>query len=111
MPDLQNKRCVPCETYVPPLLEDKENELLKELNNWTINRNEPLHKLVKNFEYKDFKKAISFINKVADIANEEGHHPDIFISYNKVTLTLFTHFIKGLHENDFVLAAKIDHIS
>jgi len=110
MNNLQNQKCVPCETYVPPLLEDKENELLKELNNWTINKDEPFHKLTKNYELKDFNEAISFINKIAQLAETEGHHPDIFISYNKVTITLFTHFIKGLHENDFILAAKIDHI-
>lgn len=110
MSALSSKKCVPCETYVPPLLEDKENELLKQLVGWEIDKGEPLHKLVKNFEFKDFNEAIEFINKVAKIADKEGHHPDIFISYNRVTLTLYTHFIKGLHENDFVLAAKVDDI-
>lgn len=61
--------------------------------------------------FKDFKEAMSFVNNVAGIAEEEGHHPDILIHYNKVTLTLWTHFIGGLHENDFIIAAKINSLT
>jgi len=68
-------------------------------------------KLVRAFEFKNFEKAISFVNAVAKIAEKENHHPDILIhSWNKVRLTLFTHKIQGLHENDFILAAKIDKL-
>lgn len=67
-------------------------------------------KIERTFEFKNFKKAIEFVNNVARIAEEEGHHPDIFISWNKVTLTLWTHAINGLHDNDFILAAKIDEL-
>lgn len=110
MNDLTSKKCIPCETYVAPLNQEKENELLKETAGWVINREEKIHKLIKNFEFKDFTQAMQFINKVADIAESEGHHPDMFITYNKVTITLFTHFIKGLHQNDFIIAAKINKL-
>ena len=64
----------------------------------------------RQFRFKDFREAIAFVNKVADLAESEGHHPDIFISWNKVRLTLTTHKIGGLSRNDFVLAAKIDEL-
>ena len=67
-------------------------------------------RLVRRFEFQDFKKAIEFVNRVAEIAEEEGHHPDIAIHWNKVDLVLWTHKIGGLHENDFILAAKIDRL-
>lgn len=69
------------------------------------------NKITKEFKFEEFVKAMEFVNKVASIAEEEGHHPDIAIHYNKVDITLWTHFINGLSENDFIMAAKIDHIS
>ena len=67
--------------------------------------------LAKSFRFKNFVEAMQFVNKVAEIAEQEGHHPNIFMhDYRKVKLTLYTHAIKGLHENDFILAAKIDEI-
>ena len=67
-------------------------------------------RLVRRFEFEDFKKAIEFVNRVAEIAEEQGHHPDIAIHWNKVDLVLWTHKIGGLHENDFILAAKVDQL-
>ena len=67
-------------------------------------------KIFRRFSFKNFKEAMAFVNKVADIAESEGHHPDIFVSYNKVKITLFTHAIGGLSENDFILAAKIEKL-
>ena len=67
-------------------------------------------KIRHEFKFKDFKEAMAFINKVAEIAESEGHHPDIHIFYNKVTIELWTHFIGGLHENDFIVASKIELI-
>jgi len=81
---------------------------LEQVNDWSLI--EDSKKVEKNFEFKDFKEAMSFINKVADLAEQEGHHPDIFVSYNKVRIQIFTHKIGGLHENDFILAAKIDQL-
>lgn len=68
------------------------------------------HKIRKQFKFKDFKKAMEFVNEVADLAESEGHHPDIKIVYNKVQLDLFTHAVGGLSENDFIMASKINKI-
>lgn len=76
---------------------------------WTLQR-EGIDRIEKVFKFKNFKKAMIFVNRVADIANEQDHHPDIFIHWNEVTLTLYTHAIKGLHDNDFIIAAKIDEL-
>ena len=100
---------MPCEGGIPPLIEVKENEYLKEVEGWSIIR-EGVHRIKKEFYFEDFKDAMKFVNKVADIAEEEGHHPDIYIYYNEVILELHTHAIRGLHLNDFVMAAKINAI-
>lgn len=107
---LAEKHCVPCEGKVAPLVEDEENALLKEIPEWQINR-ELIHKLTREFKFKNFKKAIGFVLEVARIAETEGHHPDIHIYYSRVTIELYTHAILGLSENDFIMASKIDAIS
>ena len=81
---------------------------LKNLKNWELYDNDS--KIKKEFEFEDFSHAVAFINKVADLAEEEGHHPDLTISYADVGVELATHAIGGLSENDFILAAKIDKI-
>jgi 4a-hydroxytetrahydrobiopterin dehydratase len=88
---------------------EDEDRYIKEVPSWTLDR-EGVHRIKKSFKFKDFKDAISFVNKVAEIAEEEGHHPNISIFYNRVELELYTHAIKGLFENDFIMAAKIDEI-
>ena len=80
--------------------------MLAKVDKWELLENGV--KIRKKFIFRDFKEAVGFVNKVADLCGKEGHHADIFVSYREVTLTLFTHKIKGLHENDFILAAKID---
>lgn len=111
--DLINKHCVPCEGGDPSLSDEKENEMLKliqhDKNGWLLFR-DGTHKLRRQFKFKNFKEAIGFVNKVAEIAEEEGHHPDIYIVYNKVQLDLFTHAVGGLSENDFIMADKIDKV-
>lgn len=67
-------------------------------------------RLTRRFEFEDFRKAMEFVNRVADVAEEQGHHPDVAIHWNKVDLVLWTHKIGGLHENDFILAAKVDRL-
>lgn len=109
IPNLLNTKCVPCEGGIPPLIELKENKYLKEVKGWSIIR-EGIHRIKKEFYFEDFKEAMKFVNKVADLAEEEGHHPDIYIFYDEVVLELHTHAIKGLHLNDFVMAAKINAI-
>lgn len=106
--DLAKRKCVPCAAGTPPMLRDEADKFLKQLDNWILADNN----IEKNFKFKDFEQAMKFVNKVAEIAEEEGHHPDILIhNWNRVKLTLSTHAIRGLSENDFVLAAKIDQIS
>ncbi|MFW9773943.1 MAG: 4a-hydroxytetrahydrobiopterin dehydratase [Candidatus Thorarchaeota archaeon] len=110
IPNLLNIKCVPCEGGIPPLLEGKENEYLKEVEGWSLIR-DGVHRIKKEFFFEDFKESMKFVNKVADLAEEEGHHPDIYIFYDEVVLELHTHAIKGLHLNDFVMAAKINAIN
>lgn len=107
--DLTKKHCVPCERGDPPLSDDKEDELIKQAQGWLLLR-DGTHMLRRQFTFKDFKEAMVFVNKVGDLAESEGHHPDIKIVWNKVQLDLFTHAVGGLSENDFIMAAKINTI-
>lgn len=104
--DLTSKKCVPCEGGVPPFTQEQVEQYQKEISDaWEVLDGKKLF-LKKKFE--DFKTAMVFVNKVADIAEADQHHPNIEIFYNIVKLTLWTHAIAGLSENDFILAAKID---
>jgi 4a-hydroxytetrahydrobiopterin dehydratase len=105
MEGLAEKSCVPCRGGIPPLAEAEARKLAKGTPEWTLA--EKGTRLQRRFEFRDFVEAMKFINRVADIAEHEGHHPDIAIHWNKVDLVLWTHKIGGLHENDFILAAKI----
>lgn len=107
---LTKKNCVPCESGDPPLPDEKEDELKTQVQDWLLLR-DGTHRLRRQFRFKNFKEAMNFVNKVAQIADSEGHHPDIYIFYNKVQLDLFTHAVGGLSENDFILASKIDEMA
>lgn len=104
--ELAKKKCVPCEAGTPPLEEEKANELLKQIPAWTIKDGH----LFKKFKFKNFIETMKFLNSVADIAENEGHHPDFCVHYSKVEIEIWTHAINGLSENDFILAAKIDYV-
>jgi len=106
MEDLTKKRCVPCEGGTPPLTRPEAEKYLAQVRDWQLSDDAKL--ISKEFILKDFKEAIAFINRVAALAEEEGHHPDIRLSWNRVRLELSTHAIKGLSENDFIVAAKIN---
>ncbi len=106
MTDLLSKKCVPCEVGMPPLSKDEAEKLLKEIPDWEIV--DDSKKIQKEFKLESFRKAIEFVDKIADIAEQEGHHPDIHIFYKKVIIELTTHNIHGLSENDFIVAAKIN---
>ena len=110
MTDLTDKQCEPCEGGVPPLESDEVEELLTDVKGWELLDGNP-PKIQKKFKFGDFEESMTFVNDVAEIAENEGHHPDIEISYNVVTLQLYTHAIDGLHENDFILAAKVDGLA
>jgi 4a-hydroxytetrahydrobiopterin dehydratase len=105
--DIKQKKCVPCEGGVKPLTPDEYGAFLWiEIEGW-VDRDEKF--IEKEYTFKNFKEALAFINKVGAIAEEENHHPDINLhDWNKVKLTLSTHAIGGLSENDFILASKID---
>lgn len=108
MSELAKKKCVPCEGNVPPLTREQAEKLLQEVKKWALIDN--AHLLAKSFRFKNFVETMKFVNEVARIAEEEGHHPDLTVSYGSVTVELMTHAIGGLSENDFILAAKIDEI-
>lgn len=106
--DLISKKCVPCEGGMPSLTHAEIGEYMPQVKEWQC---EDDKKIFREFKFKNFKEAMEFVNKVAGIAEEEGHHPDLFIhSWNKVRITLWTHAIDGLSENDFILAAKINKL-
>lgn len=108
MSELSQKSCVPCMGGVPPLTEDEQRPLLAQLDGgWQVVNS---HHLEKSYRFKDFKEALAFTNKVGEVAEREAHHPDIHLSWGKVTLTIWTHKIDGLTESDFVLAAKCDEL-
>ena len=107
--ELRKKRCVPCEGGTKPLSREQAEVHAELLEGWELDGE--ARRISKEFRFKDFVQAIRFVQTVADIAETEGHHPDIQISYNKVRLELSTHAVGGLSENDFILAAKVDMIS
>jgi 4a-hydroxytetrahydrobiopterin dehydratase len=107
--DLSKKRCVPCEGGVPPLSRDEAETLIRSLEGWAL---APDAKLVtRSWIMKNFMAGIDFFNKVAAVAEEEGHHPDLHLEgYRRVTISLWTHAVGGLTENDFIMAAKINQV-
>ena len=107
MSELSSKQCVPCRGGVPPLQGDEIQRLLSQLSGWEVVRE---HHLKKNYSFSDFAEALKFVNRVGEIAEEQGHHPDICFGWGKVEVTIWTHKIDGLTESDFILAAKIDEL-
>ncbi len=106
--DLIKKHCIPCEGGTKSFDEEKIRAYMPGLSlKWDVIDGK---KIRHEFTFKNFLESIAFINTIAPIAEAEGHHPDIFIFYNKVTIELWTHAIGGLSENDFILAAKLEHI-
>jgi len=107
MTDLAQKKCVPCEGGVPKLSDDQASALLAQLSGWRIVED---HHLEKGHDFPDFVSALAFVNAVGDLAEEQGHHPDIYLTWGKVRIQIWTHSIDGLTESDFILAAKIDAV-
>ena len=105
MSDLAGKTCVPCRGGVPPLKGAELDALLKQVSGWSVVNG---HHLNKAYKFPDFRQALAFVNRVGEIAEQQGHHPDIFLAWGKVEITLWTHAINGLAESDFIMAAKID---
>lgn len=107
MSQLAEKRCIPCRGGIPPLTAEEIKPLLDQLEGWSVVDNHHLQKLV---QFTDFQTALDFTNQVGAVAEAEDHHPDIYLAWGKVELTLWTHKIDGLTESDFVMAAKVDRI-
>lgn len=105
MASLAEKKCVPCRGGVPPLPRKRQEELLRQLDGWALN---PKGHLEKSYSFPDYWKAFEFVERVSRMAEEQGHHPDVFLSWGKATLEVWTHKINGLVESDFIFAAKAD---
>ncbi len=107
MSQLANKQCVPCMGGVPPLKGEELKRLYEQIDEWNLIED---HHLSKTYKFADFVKALEFVNKVGNLAEEQGHHPNIFLTWGKVRIEIWTHKIDGLTESDFILAARTDEI-
>jgi len=105
MINLADKQCVPCRGGVPPLQGDELRRLAGQIPGWRIVGE---HHLTRSFTFPDFKQALAFVNHVGEVAEQQGHHPDLLLSWGRVEVRIWTHKIDGLTESDFILAAKID---
>ena len=105
MSELAKRECVPCRGGVPPLKGDELQRLLGQLKEWTVVGE---HHLNKVYKQRDFAESLAFVNRVGELAEQQGHHPDICFGWGRVDITIWTHKIDGLTESDFILAAKID---
>ena len=102
-----SKNCTPYENGAPLLNKNELDDFMNSIDSWSLESN----KIKKHYEFKDFKESMLFVNKIADLAENQGHHPDISISWNKVIITLWTHSVNNLSENDFIMAHKIDELN
>jgi 4a-hydroxytetrahydrobiopterin dehydratase len=108
MSELAAKTCVPCRGGVPPLRGEELESLHLQVPGWHVNEE---HDITKTFTFPDFRQALAFVNRVGEVAEEQGHHPDIYLAWGKVEIKLWTHKIDGLTESDFIMAAKIDRLA
>jgi len=108
MQELATKQCVPCRGGVPPMDSKQTSEFLGQLDGWSAERD---HHLTKTFKFPNFVDALAFVNKIGELAEEQAHHPDIYLTWGLVRVEIWTHKIDGLTESDFILAAKIDKIA
>ena len=107
MTGLTERTCVPCRGGVPPLTESEANALLEQTAGWTLIDGQ---RIERSFEFGNFRDALGFVDGVGALAEEQGHHPDITFGWGYAKISLYTHKIGGLHENDFIMAAKINRL-
>jgi 4a-hydroxytetrahydrobiopterin dehydratase len=105
--DLASQTCVPCRGGVPPLKGDELRRLEQLVPEWKVVND---HHITRKFVFPDFKQALAFVNRVGEIAEQQGHHPDILLAWGKAEITTWTHKIDGLTQSDFIMAAKIDKL-
>ena len=110
MEALDRSHCEPCRGGVPPLTLDEARPLAQEVPAWHVVERQGISRLEREFTFKDFQSAMAFAVLVGELAEAEGHHPDLHIGWGRVRVETWTHKIRGLHRNDFVLAAKIDRL-
>lgn len=108
MSELTHKKCIPCSGGVPRLSHAEIANLETEVPDWQVVEG---HHLSRSYRFPNFLQALTFVNKVGEVAEKEGHHPNIFFTYGQARIDIWTHSIDGLTESDFILAAKIDQIS
>jgi|SRR5919109_607536 4a-hydroxytetrahydrobiopterin dehydratase len=111
MVDLAQQNCVPCRSGDRPLPNAEIYRLLPRTPGWRVKEVDRVKRLERVFRFKDFEQGLEFTKEVAELAKTENHHPRITMEYGTVTLTLWTHKVRGLHNNDFIMAAKIDNLS
>jgi 4a-hydroxytetrahydrobiopterin dehydratase len=105
---LAEKTCTPCRGGIPPLTRDEVQRFQAQAPNWELGDN--AHRIERTFRFRNFREALAFVQEVGELAETEGHHPDISFGWGYVTVSLSTKKIKGLHENDFIMASKIDRV-
>ena len=106
MTELINEKCVPCESDIPAMKEETIQEMKKEVPEWEVVKVDDIPHLKRSFKFDNFAEALEFTNMIGEIAEEQGHHPVIELTWGRVTVEWWTHNINGLHKNDFVMAAK-----
>ena len=112
MSNLHKKKCIACSGDLPALNDQEIDNFISQVKGWTVIKNENnIKMIIKYIKFNDFKNSLNFINQVSDIAETEGHHPDLSFGWGYANITIFTHAVKGLTESDFILAAKIDQIN
>jgi 4a-hydroxytetrahydrobiopterin dehydratase len=111
MEDLANKKCIPCRGGDQAMTDAEINELISFVTGWQVKEMDGVKRLERVFKLKDFAEALAFTNKIGVIAGEEDHHPLIVTEWGRVTVQWWTHIIRGLHNNDFIMAAKTDGLT
>ena len=106
---LTAKTCIPCRGGIAPLTREEANSLLGEVSGWALD--EAASRIERKFRFDDFAASLDFVNKVGALAEADGHHPDISLGWGYCTIVFYTHKIQGLHENDFIMAAKVNAVN
>jgi 4a-hydroxytetrahydrobiopterin dehydratase len=108
MDDLAEKTCTPCRGGIPPLTQEEAERLHVQVPDWELH--DDAHRIERSFRFANFREALSFVQRIGELAETQGHHPDISFGWGYATVSLRTKKIKGLHENDFIMAGRIDRI-
>ncbi len=111
MVDLTEEKCVACRAGAPRVSEAESRQLIGQIPEWRLVERDGIERLERVFRFRNFAEALAFTNRVGALAEDEGHHPAILTEWGRVTVTLWTHKIRGLHKNDFIMAAKIDSLA